>query len=131
MLALRILVPLVIALAAPACAHPRTAADRPPGDGDSRTPSVLRVTNHNWLDVTVYVQHDGARSRVGLVTAASTRTFVLPRRLIGADGSIFLVGEPVGTLASVASDVLHVLPGQPIEWTLESDLERSSASVAP
>ena len=119
---------LVLALAPAACR--RGAGDAWPRIAP-REASVLRVTNHNWLDVTVYVHHDGLASRVGTVTAATTRTFLLPRRLLGADGRIVLLADPVGSAGRVSSDVLFVQPGQGIEWTLESGLERSSAGLMP
>ncbi len=30
---------------------------------------ALHVTNHHWLDMTISVEHDGQRTRIGAVTA--------------------------------------------------------------
>src|SRR3989442_3626203 len=39
---------------------------------------VLTVINHHFLDVTVFVEHDGQRTRIGTVTAVSTHQFLFP-----------------------------------------------------
>jgi hypothetical protein len=90
---------------------------------------TLQVTNHNFLDVTVFVVHDGARLRVGLVTGSSTQSFTLPGRMVALSHELALVGEPVGSRAVARTETLLVQPGQRIEWTLESDLRRSSVGV--
>ena len=56
------------------------------GDVEPDADITLDVINHNWLDVTVYVLHDGERTRLGLVTASSTQSFTLlaPRQSITA-----------------------------------------------
>src|SRR2546422_6728013 len=38
---------------------------------------ALTVTNHNFLDVVVYVLHDGLQTRVGTVTASSSALLFL------------------------------------------------------
>src|SRR6266568_693662 len=44
---------------------------------------ALHVTNHHWLDMTISLEHDGQRTRVGSVTAATSAEFVLPLRMFG------------------------------------------------
>ena len=104
------------------------AAGPPP----SRTHPVdvaLHVTNHHWLDVTVSVEYDGQRTRVGSVTAATSAEFVLPLRLFGVSREFRLVGEAIGSPEVVRTETLTIQPGQFIEWTLEHDLRRSSVGV--
>ena len=38
---------------------------------------ALSVTNHNYLDVVIYVLHDGQRTRVGMVTGSSSAVFFI------------------------------------------------------
>ena len=90
---------------------------------------TLQIVNHHWLDVTVYVIHDGERTRVGLVTASSTQSFALSPRLLGQSHEVWLLGNAVGSRATARTEVLIVRPGQRIEWTLETDLRRSSVGV--
>ncbi len=114
---------LLTLLAAGGC-HPRQRGEVEP-DADI----TLDVINHNWLDVTVYVLHDGERTRLGLVTASSTQSFTLLARLVGQSHELALLGEAVGSRDAARTEVLSVRPGQRIEWTLESDLRRSSIGV--
>jgi hypothetical protein len=89
----------------------------------------LVVENHHWNDVVVSVLHDGVVERIGLATAVKTTTFVIPSRRLGAAGLIRLRGHPVGAPDDHTTDAFLVQPGQEIQWTLESDLARSSVAV--
>jgi len=90
---------------------------------------MLTITNHNYLDVIVYVLHDGQRTRIGSVTGSSAQVFALPPRLLGQAYEIQLYGDPVGSPDFALTELLFVHPGQSIEWTLETDLRRSSVGV--
>ncbi len=90
---------------------------------------ALHVTNHHWLDMTISVEHDGQRTRIGAVTAAASAEFVLPLRLFGVSREFRLVGEAIGSPEVVRTETLTIQPGQFIEWTLEHDLRRSSVGV--
>jgi hypothetical protein len=90
---------------------------------------ALSVTNHNYLDVVVYVLHDGLQTRVGTVTGSSSTVFFLPARLLGQAREIQLLGDAIGNDAYARTDILVVQRGQYIEWTLETDLRRSSVGV--
>jgi len=130
--ALRLQAALAILLfAAPACfifnreskAAPAPAIDVPEGE------IALSVTNHNYLDVVVYVLHDGLQTRVWTVTGSSSQVFYLRARLLGMGREIQLLGHPIGGQAVARTETLVVQPGQYIEWTLETDLARSSVGV--
>jgi hypothetical protein len=118
-------------VAAPACfvfnggskAAPAPAIDVPEGE------IALSVTNHNYLDVVVYVLHDGVQTRVGTVTGSSSAVFFLPTRLLGVAREIRLLGDAIGNDAYASTEILVVQRGQYIEWTLETDLRRSSVGV--
>ena len=90
---------------------------------------ALDVTNHNFLDVVVYVVHDGQQTRVGTVTGSSSAVFYLPPHLIGQGREIQLVGHPIGGTNLAQTETIVVQPGQYISWTLETDLRRSSVGV--
>ena len=122
---------LALLLAAPACfvfnrggkAGGAPAFDVPEGE------IALSVTNHNYLDVVIYVVHDGVQTRVGMVTGSSSAVFFLPARLLGQAREIQLVGDAIGNDSYARTEVLVVQRGQYIEWTLETDLRRSSVGV--
>lgn len=95
----------------------------------SQSEVTLQVSNHNYLDIIVYVVHDGQRTRIGMVTGSSEQVFTLPPRLLGQAHEIQLLGDPIGSEDFAVTELLLVHPGQYIEWTLESDLRRSSVGV--
>jgi len=121
--------PVLLLLAAfmtdTACSHRRRAASlsEPPAD------VTLQVTNHNFLDVTVFVLYDGQRMRMGLATGSSTQSFTIPGRLVAQSHDIMLLGDPIGSSERVRTQLFTVHPGQRIEWTLETDLRQSSVGV--
>lgn len=92
-------------------------------------PASLVVENHNWLDVTIYVVHDGQRSRLGSATAAKTTNFTIRPSELGQMGAIQLIGDPVGSSEGIASPRVVVKPGNRLVWTLQTDLSRSSLAV--
>jgi hypothetical protein len=91
--------------------------------------STLHIENHHWLDVDIYVVHDGQRSRLGTVTAATSKDFIFPRSMLGQLGQIRLIADPVGGGGGISTDVIVVRPGTQVAWTLESSLSRSSLAV--
>jgi hypothetical protein len=89
----------------------------------------LNVVNHHWLDLTIFVIHDGQRTRVGTVLGSGAATFYLPRRILGQGDEIQLLADPIGSQEQVTTQTLVVQPGQYIQWTVEDGLSRSSAGV--
>ena len=115
---------VALLVASAACAgHHHHAPPDPPVD------IPLKVTNRGWFDVTVYVLHDGQRTRIGLVTGSSEQDFVLPARLLGQSHQLALLGEAIGNNDVARTETLNIQPGQYIEWTLETNLRRSSVGV--
>lgn len=90
---------------------------------------ALHVTNHNYLDVVIYVLHDGQATRVGTVTGSSSLLLFIPARLLGMGHDVQLLGDPIGSPDFARTETLIIQPGQYIEWTLETDLRRSSVGV--
>jgi len=89
---------------------------------------TLNVINHHPLDVVIFNIRGGYRERIGDVTAASRGAFRLHlRRYPGNEVQFY--ADPVGRSQGITSDVLHLFPGQSADWTLETDLARSSIAV--
>jgi hypothetical protein len=103
--------------------------DEPEPGVDRYAPIPLTVENNNWLDIVIFVYHDGELSRVGTVTAASSSNFFLPSWMLGESRNIRLLGDPIGSDASARTETIHIQPGQFIEWRLESQLARSTVAV--
>jgi hypothetical protein len=129
----RTLLPLVIAALALGACHrgkaPVEEEPRPnPYEFTADVPVVIE--NHHWAEVTIYVALRGQRSRIGAAVATQTTTLLIPRRVVnGYAGELRLIADPIGELRALVSESIHVRPGQTIQWTLESDLRRSTIAV--
>lgn len=86
---------------------------------------MLEVANHNVLDMNVFNVGRGIRERLGMVVANTTSTFKIGPRQLGGAGDLQLRAEPIGGTRSFTSEVVHVYPGDVVQWTLEVDLLRS------
>ncbi len=89
----------------------------------------LTVVNHHWLDVSIVVMSDDQRSHLGTVSATQTQTYELPARMIATGRVIRLEANPIGATRILRTDPLLVQPGQRVEWTLETGLERSMVAI--
>lgn len=116
-----------LAAAAAGCGGRHHPEDEPEADPNAPTP--LTVQNNNWLDVVVYVYHDGVATRIATVTAASTGNYFLAPWMLGHSRLIRLIGHAVGANTSISTELIHVQAGQFVVWTLETDLSRSTVSV--
>lgn len=117
-------------LAASGCFILRHGKSDPPPAFDVPAGEIaLNVTNHNYLDVVIYVVHDGQQTRVGTVTGSSAALLFVPIRLLGMGHELQLYGRAIGSDAFARTQTLILQPGQYIEWTLETDLRRSSVGV--
>ena len=90
----------------------------------------LDVNNHNWLDVVIYVVHSGQRTRVVTVVAAGSASVTVPNHALrNSGGQIRLLAHAIGNPVTFTSETIVARPGMTIDWTLESDLKRSSLAV--
>jgi hypothetical protein len=90
---------------------------------------LLQVTNHHYLDITIYAIHDGQRTRLGVAGGSARTKIVVPSRVLGVGREVRLYGDPIGSPERAITEVIIVQPGQFIEWLLESGLARSTVGV--
>lgn len=90
---------------------------------------TVKVVNHNWQDVTVYVLQGTHRERIGTATATATTQFQVPLRRFSSGADYRLLGDPIGSRQTVRSEALHAQNGDVVTWTLEDDLSRSFVDV--
>lgn len=122
---MRLLLPFAAAaVMATAACHAHTGA----GEEDDSDVVTLSIVNHNRLDIVIYNVASGHHDRLGQVTAATTRSFPLHMNRFPA-GEVQLFADPIGQLTGQQSDIVRPFPGQTVEWTLESELERSFISI--
>lgn len=129
---------LTVALAATVACAPRSVPrENPLYDASSvnvNSPArgetiTVEVRNHNWLDVVIYVVHGGHRTRLMTVVAAGAGSAVLPSHTLRSQGEIRLLAHAVGKPETFLSESIVAKAGMTIDWTLETDLRRSSMAV--
>ncbi len=90
---------------------------------------AVKIVNRSQLDAIIYVVHDGTRDRLGAVTAASSTSFKLRVRSLGAGGEFSLLADPVGSMRTTSTEILRANQGSIFTWTLETDFSRGSVLV--
>ena len=121
--------PSLLALLLIACFGPRQKLHEDSGPSPMADGFELTLNNHHWLDVNIFVQHDGEASRVTTVTASSSQSLILPVWLLGDSKIVRIIAEPVGAQDSYATDLMRVDPGQSVELNVESALATSNYSI--
>lgn len=112
-----------------ACLGPRQKlheGDAPSSVGDG---FELTLNNRHWLDINIFVQHDGESSRVTTVTASTSQSLILPLWMLGDSKLVRIIAEPVGEQDSYTTDLLRVDVGQSVEVNVESVLSKSNYSI--
>ena len=118
-----------VPLSGAGCRHQAAEPGPLPAQAEGATDVPLEIANHNWLDVIIYVVRDGQPTRIGIAHASSSASFTLPARLLSQGREIRLWGHPVGGKGGTLTESVVVQPGQWVEWTLETDLDRSAIGV--
>jgi hypothetical protein len=121
----RVVLMLMLVLTAASCSRGRKTQSSALSSG----PVSVRVENHNWVNVVVYVLHGGQRTRLGLATGSKTTDFTIPYWIVGQVSTIQLQGDAVGSNDRVVTDAVSVRPWMRLAWTLETDLSRSALAI--
>ena len=75
---------------------------------------TVRVTNEDWLDVTVYALYKAKRFRLGRVTTGNTEVFVVPEGLIIGATDLQFLGIPMASRQSRITEPIIVSPGDEV-----------------
>jgi hypothetical protein len=86
----------------------------------------IQVTNHNWMDMTVYAIRNGTRVRVGSVTSGTTARFSLPRGFDLSSGALRLEADPIGSSETFVSEPISAEVGSVVNWKIENHIALSS-----
>jgi hypothetical protein len=89
--------------------------DTGPGPASS---AMVQVENQGFTDMVIYAISGGQRVRLGLATGNSTKTFTIPRYLIGGAGPIRFLADPIGGNRTPVSEEMSVQPGDLVTLTL-------------
>jgi hypothetical protein len=116
---------LMLAVTAASCSRGKKSDSAPVPSG----PVSLRVENHNWVNVIIYVLHDGQRTRLGMATGSKTTDLTIPYWVVRQASTIQLLGDPVGSNDSITTNAVTVRPWMQLDWTLETNLSRSALTI--
>jgi len=103
---------MILALALSACAG-RRAAPSPFLEGGDPT-ILITVDNQDFRDATIFVNWNGVRQRVGMVTGKTTETLETPWR----DYVVRLEVDFVGGGDMKVRDAISVQPGEHIDFVI-------------
>ena len=77
----------------------------------------------------IYIERDGLRSLLGVVTTGSTASFEAPLDFVSGGGSLRLIGDPIGSRLAFATEAFTADPGQTAEWTIRVQPAQSSLVI--
>ncbi|NIP78330.1 MAG: hypothetical protein GWM90_03670 [Gemmatimonadetes bacterium] len=106
-------------------------AGRGPSEGTPVEPSTrVRVENHHWSDVTVYVLAGPAKRRLGLVVTTDVKVFELPESMLNGQGSVRLLVDPIGGGRRHITRPILVNEGEQIELEVQNHLPISTVMIS-
>lgn len=93
-------------------------------------PPTIRVANHNWQDMHVYVSRDGGPLQsLGVVTSQTTANFAMPKGFVYTGSGVHVVADPVGSRQTYVSPDIMAVPGTVVSVTIENAINMSSTSL--
>jgi hypothetical protein len=74
--------------------------------------TVVRIENHNWSDMAVYVIRNGSKHRLGTVSSLGSETFRVPTHMLLSSDDVYLMADPIGSSRMYRSPPIMSSPGQ-------------------
>ena len=78
-------------------------------------PALITVHNRNVLDMTVYVQRNTQRFRLGMVTAGTDKTFTLSEHIVVDSPLLQFIADPIGSPRNILIEELNIFPGDEVD----------------
>ena len=118
----KLLVPAIVLVLGLAHAEPAVAAPTDTLEVVEKTDEIVtvRVVNHNWADMRIYVIVGGRSLRIGTVAGLTTETLKIHRSLIGFGADLELVAFGLGNRSAIHSGHVVVSPGDQLEFRVEN-----------
>jgi hypothetical protein len=83
-------------------------------------PTYVRVENHAFLDMTIFVYRSSQRIRLGTATGNSTSRLRIPNDLIFGSTPLRFQADPIGGNRQSVSQEISVSPGDEVIMTIPS-----------
>jgi hypothetical protein len=84
------------------------------GDESMTEPTMLRVDNRAFSDMTIYALRSGQRVRLGIANGNSTTRFQIPSYLIFGATPLRFLADPIGASGTPVSEEITVQPGDEV-----------------
>ena len=82
--------------------------------------TTVRVENHNFSDVDLFVVRSGGRIRLGTVTGLTTEVFTIPQGVVEVSGDLQFLASPVGGRGGALSMSIPASPGDSLVLEIPS-----------
>ncbi len=132
-----VLICTTIACTAGGCRPARSSTAAAPAEDPVSFHSAVipvQIQNDNMQDLTIFVFHNGTRTKIGIAGAAQETTVTFPARLSEGAATVQIAAVPLiggrfGWRKSIVSEAISVHRGERVVFNLESDLARSTIAV--
>jgi hypothetical protein len=88
------------------------------GPPEPQTRTTLKVDNHNFLDIDVFVVRAGQRIRLGTVTGLSSQVFAIPPDIVRSSPQLQFELHAIGGRGNPRTETISVQPGDEVELTV-------------
>lgn len=121
---------LTLAAAPGLAAQQRTQEPQEAGNAVKEGETVVRVENHNWLDMHIYVlRDDGMPQSLGVVASNQTAELTMPAGTLDTGASVRLIADPIGGNGIYVSPDIFGGRGDEVLLTIENALSLSFTSL--
>ncbi|HSG50078.1 MAG TPA: hypothetical protein VLA43_19795 [Longimicrobiales bacterium] len=103
---------------------------RPPAAA-AHADAEVTVQNPQWEDLTIYLERDGGRMRLGVVPGNSSKTLAIPDYLISRNSMLRLVALSSGRHTHGVSSYFDLDPGCRASWSVGLTGLATPVSVVP
>lgn len=83
-------------------------------DAAMTAPTMLRVDNRAFSDMTIYVLRSSQRIRLGIAAGNSTTRFQIPSYVIFGATPLRFLADPIGAAGTPVSEEITVQPGDEV-----------------
>ena len=95
-----------------------TTMARGSGATTQNEPTVVRVDNQAFADMTVYAARSAQRLRLGIAPGHTVSLFTVPSGLMSGMTSLRFIADPIGSTRASVSEEITVAPGDTVMMTI-------------
>ena len=81
-------------------------------------PTYVKVENHAYLDMNIFVYRSSQRTRLGTANGNSSARFLIPSSLLFGATPLRFLADPIGSRRSPISEEITVAPGDEVQLVI-------------